>query len=68
MIKTWIEKLKALYIYAVMSSFFDIYWEETMVRINDKEVIELGGFILILLIFLGCLFLLNYIGVINLLN
>jgi len=65
MIKNLIEKLKALSIYSVMCSFFDFYWKETTVRINDKEVIELGGFILILFVFLGGLFLLNYIGFIS---
>jgi len=63
--KTLIEKLKGLRIYAVMCNFFVVYWEETTIRINDKEVIELGGFILIIFLFLGGLFLLNYTGVIN---
>jgi hypothetical protein len=65
MIKTWIEKLKALGIYAVMCSFFAVYWEETTMRINDNEVIELGGFILTIFVFLGGLFLLNHTGVIS---
>ena len=65
MIKTWIEKLKTLRIYAVMYSFFAVYWEETTMRINDNEVIELGGFILTIFVFLGGLFLLNYTGVIS---
>jgi hypothetical protein len=65
MIKNLIEKLKALSIYAVMCSFFDFYWKETTVRINDNVVIELGGFILIVFISLISLFLLNYIGVIS---
>jgi uncharacterized protein YdeI (YjbR/CyaY-like superfamily) len=65
MIKTWIEKLKALRIYAFMCSFFAVYWEETTMRINDNEVIELGGFILTIFVFLGGLFLLNYTGVIS---
>jgi len=63
--KTLIEKLKALRIYAVMCSFFAVYWEETTMRINDNEVIELGGFILTIFVFLGGLFLLNYTGVIS---
>jgi hypothetical protein len=65
MIKTWIKKLKALRIYAVMCSFFAVYWEETTMRINDNEVIELGGFILTIFVFLGGLFLLNHTGVIS---
>jgi hypothetical protein len=65
MIKTCIEKLKELSIYTVMCSFFKIYWEETTIEINDNVVIELGGFILIIFIFLISLFLLNYIGVIS---
>jgi len=63
--KTLIEKLKALRIYAVMCSFFAVYWEETTMRINDNEVIELGGFILTIFVFLGGLFLLNHTGVIS---
>ena len=55
MIRTWIEKLKAL------RNFFNIYWEETTMRINDNEVIEFGGFILTIFVFLGGLFLFNYI-------
>ncbi len=58
MIKTWIEKLKALHIYDFVCRIFDIYWEETTMRINDNEVIELGGFILTVFVFLGGLFLL----------
>lgn len=65
MMKILIEKLKALRIYAVMCSFFDVYWEETTMRINDNEVIELGGFILTIFVFLSGLFLLNHIGVIS---
>lgn len=52
MIKTWIGKLKSF-----ICSFFNVYWEETTMRINDNEVIELGGFILVILVFLGGLFL-----------
>jgi hypothetical protein len=65
MIKTWIEKLKALRIYAVMCSFFVIYWKETTVEISKNEVIEFGGFIIVILVFLTSLFSLNYTGVIN---
>ena len=64
MIKTWIKKLKALYIRCYVP-FFAIYWEETTMRINDNEVIELGGFILTIFVFLGGLFLLNHTGVIS---
>ena len=60
-----IEKIKTLHIYVVMCNFFMIFWKETTIKINDKEVIELGGFILTLFMFLGCLFTLNYIGVIS---
>ena len=63
--KTLIEKLKALRIYAVMCSFFVIYWKETTVEISKNEVIELGGFVIVILVFLTSLSLLNYIGVIN---
>jgi hypothetical protein len=56
---------KKLHIYAVMCSFFDVYLEETTMRISDNEVIELGGFILTIFMFLGGLFLLNHIGVIS---
>jgi hypothetical protein len=63
--KTLIKKLKALRVYAVMCSFFAVYWEETTMRINDNEVIELGGFILTIFVFLGGLFLLNHTGVIS---
>ncbi len=65
MIKRLIEKFKELRIYAVMCSFFDFYCEETTIRINDNQVIELGGFILTIFVFLGCLFCLNYTGVIS---
>ena len=58
-------RLNGLRIYAVMCSFFDVYWEETTMRINDNEVIELGGFILTIFVFLGGLFLLNHTGVIS---
>lgn len=64
--KTLIEKLKALRIYAVMSSFFEVYWKETTIEISKNEIIELGGPILVIFVFLTFLFLLNYIGVINL--
>jgi hypothetical protein len=46
-----------------MKSFFKFFWEETTVRISDKEVIELGGFIISLFIFLGILGLLKLIGI-----
>jgi hypothetical protein len=38
-----------------MKSFFEFFWKETTVRISDREVIELGGFIISLFIFLGIL-------------
>lgn len=38
-----------------MKSFFEFFWKETTVRISDSEVIELGGFIISLFIFLGIL-------------
>ena len=46
-----------------MKSFFKFFWEETTVIISDKEVIELGGFIISLFIFLGILGLLKLIGI-----
>jgi len=46
-----------------MKSFFNFFWKETTVRISDKEVIELGGFIISLFIFLGILGLLKLIGI-----
>ena len=46
-----------------MKSFFKFFCEETTVRISDKEVIELGGFIISLFIFLGILGLLKLIGI-----
>ena len=46
-----------------MKSFFKFFWKETTVRISDKEVIELGGFIILLFIFLGILGLLKLIGI-----
>jgi hypothetical protein len=42
-----------------MKSFFKFFWKETTVRISDNEVIELGGFIISLFIFLGILGLLK---------
>jgi len=63
--KTLIKKLKSLRIYAFMCSFFAVYWEETTMRINDNEVIELGGFILTIFVFLIGLFFLNYTCIIN---
>ena len=62
--KSLFEKLKALHIYAVMCSFLEVYWKETTIQISKNEVIELGGFILVILVFLSSLFLLNHIGVI----
>jgi hypothetical protein len=46
-----------------MKSFFNFFWKETTVRISDKEVLELGGFIISLFIFLGILGLLKLIGI-----
>jgi hypothetical protein len=43
---------------------FDFFWKETTVRISDREVLELGGFIVSIFIFLGILGLLNLIGII----
>lgn len=43
-----------------------VYWEETTIRISDNEVIELGGFIISLLILSGLLLLLNYMGYLRL--
>jgi hypothetical protein len=45
-----------------MKSFFKFFWKETTVRISDNEVLELGGFIISLFIFLGILGLLKLIG------
>ena len=63
--KTLFEEMKSLRIYAVMRSFLNIFWEETTIRISDNEIIELGGFILTIFLFLSGLFLLNHIGVIS---
>ena len=46
-----------------MKSFFNFFWKETTVRISDKEVLELGGFIISLFIFFGILGLLKLIGI-----
>jgi len=46
-------------------TLFKSYWEETTVQINDKEVIELGGFIICLFIVIGSLFLFDYFGFIS---
>ena len=46
-----------------MKSLFKFFWKETTVRISDTEVIELGGFIISLFIFLGILGLLGFIGI-----
>jgi hypothetical protein len=45
-----------------MKSFFKFFWKETTVKISDNEVLELGGFIISLFIFLGVLGLLKLIG------
>lgn len=45
-----------------MKSFFKFFWKETTIRISDNEVIELGGFIISLFLFLGILGLLKLIG------
>jgi hypothetical protein len=52
-----IEKLKSF-----MHDFFIFYWEGTTIRINDREVIELGGFTLIILVFIIVLETLKSIG------
>lgn len=65
MIKILIEKLKTLGIYGFISSFFEFYWKETTIRISENMVIELGGFILVLLIFILFLNLLNHTGIVN---
>jgi len=44
-------------------SCIKFFWDETTVRISDKEVIEFGGFIISLFIFLGILGLLGLIGI-----
>lgn len=46
-----------------MKSFFNFFWKETTVRISDHEVLELGGFIISLLLFLSILGLLKIIGI-----
>lgn len=49
----------------LMYSFFKNCWEELTVQINDREVIELGGFVICLFIVIGSLFLFDYFGFIN---
>jgi hypothetical protein len=49
----------------LMYTLFKSYWKETTVQINDKEVIELGGFIICLFIVIGSLFLFDYFGFIS---
>jgi hypothetical protein len=44
-----------------MKNFFKFFWKETTVRISDNEVIELGGFIISLFIFLCILGLISII-------
>lgn len=46
-----------------MKIFFKFFWKETTVRISDNEVLELGGFIISLFIFLGILGIIKLIGV-----
>ncbi len=58
--KTLIEKLKTF-----LYSFFKYYWEETTIRINDREVIELGGFVICMFILIGSMSLLDHFGFIN---
>jgi hypothetical protein len=42
---------------------FDFFWKETTMRISDREVLELGGFIVSIFLFLGILGLLKLIGI-----
>ena len=42
---------------------FEFFWKETTMRISDREVLELGGFIISLFIFVGILGLLKLIGI-----
>ena len=46
-----------------MKSFFEFFWKETTIRISDREVLELGGFIISLFLFLGILGILKLIGI-----
>jgi hypothetical protein len=46
-----------------MKSLFKFFWKETTMQISDTEVIELGGFIISLFIFLGILGLLKLNGI-----
>jgi hypothetical protein len=46
-----------------MKKAFEFFWKETTIRISDREVLELGGFIISLFIFLGILGLLKLIGI-----
>ncbi len=49
----------------ILVNTFRMFWEETTIRISDREVLELGGFLISFAIFLGILYLLNLLGVIH---
>ncbi len=48
----------------ILKGLWEGFWDEFTIRISNTHVIELGGFIIILIIFVIVLLVLNYYNII----
>lgn len=48
-----------------MKKFFNFFWDEFTVKVNDHQVIELGGFLMVLIPFTLLIILLSHFGIIS---